>query len=117
MKFIRSLAAGLALILIAGQAEAHTTIVASNIEDGGEMSVAPEIFRFSFGDDVGLAGLDLETLAGEPIAIGFERPSAMSRDFSVPLPSLGPDVYVLKWRAIAKDGHVMRGELAFTVTG
>jgi methionine-rich copper-binding protein CopC len=23
--------------------------------------------------------------------------------------------YVLKWRAVAKDGHVMKGEVAFTI--
>ena len=117
MKFSRMFAALAALLIFASPALAHTTIVASNIEDGIELKAAPEVFEFSFGAEVGLAGLKLETLAGESVEIEFERPRQMGKDFAVPLPSLEPGSYVLKWRAVAKDGHVMRGEIDFTVTG
>ena len=117
MKFSRMFAALAVLLMFASPALAHTTIVASNIENGVELEAAPEIFEFSFGAEVGLAGLELETLAGEPVVIDFERPSQMGKDFAVPLPTLEPETYVLKWRAVAKDGHVMRGEIDFTVTG
>lgn len=117
MKFSRMFAALAALLMFASSALAHTTIVASNIEDGIELEAAPEIFEFSFGAEVGLAGLELETLAGEAVDIAFERPRQMGKDFSVPLPALEQGTYILKWRAVAKDGHVMRGEINFTVTG
>ena len=117
MKFLRIFAAAAAVLMLAAPAFAHTTIVASNIEDGAELTSAPDTFEFSFGADVGLAGLELETLAGEAVDIAFERPRQMGKDFSVPLPTLEPNAYVLKWRAVAKDGHVMRGEIDFTVTG
>ena len=117
MKFLRAALAGLAVLLTTAPALAHTTIIKSNIQPGAAMAEAPSVFEFSFGDEVGLAALELETLAGDSILIDFERPSAKDRDFSVPLPAIEPGDYVLKWRAIAKDGHVMRGEVAFSILG
>lgn len=117
MKFLRMLAAAAAFSMLYVPAFAHTTIVASNIMDGSEIRTAPDVFEFSFGADVGLAGLELETLSGEAVDIDFQRPGQMRKDFAVPLPMLEPEAYVLKWRAVAKDGHVMRGEIDFTVTG
>ena len=117
MKIVSTLLAALSAMTLAGTAFAHTTIIKSNIQAGAAKTEAPAMFEFSFVDDVGLAALDLETLSGERVDIGFERPSAKGRDFSVPLPAIGPGDYVLKWRAIAKDGHVMRGEIAFSILG
>lgn len=117
MKFLRMFAAAAVFLMLSAPAFAHTTIVTSNIEDGVSLTAAPEMFEFSFGDEVGLAGLELETLAGEAVDIAFERSRQMGKDFSVPLPPLETGRYVLKWRAVAKDGHVMRGEIDFTITG
>ena len=109
--------AAIAAILFAAPALAHTKIQAANIENGATLSGAPSAFEFSFGSAVGLAGLELETLAGEAVAISFDPPPGMQKDFSVALPPLVADAYVLKWRAVAKDGHVMKGEVSFTITG
>jgi hypothetical protein len=117
MKFIRTFVVAVGILTLSAPAFAHTTIVTSNIEDGVSLTAAPDMFEFSFGDEVGLAGLELETLAGEAVAIAFERPRQMGKDFSMPLPALETGRYVLKWRVVAKDGHVMRGEIDFTITG
>lgn len=115
MKFFRFHAVIAILLALSTPAFAHTTIVASNIENGAEMTQAPDVFEFSFGASVGLAGLELETLEGAPIDIDFERPAQMAKDFSVSLPQLDIGTYIMKWRAVAKDGHVMRGEINFTI--
>lgn len=115
MKILHVLVAFAATLWMAAPASAHTTIIASNIADGAELAASPQTFEFAFGADVGLAGLELETLAGDAVDIAFQRPSEMGRDFSVPLPDLVAGPYVLKWRAVARDGHVMRGEIDFVV--
>lgn len=118
MKFLRSLIA--TLVVLSGTAVpafAHTSIVSSNIEDGSQIEAAPASFDFSFGADIGLARMELETLDGASIEIAFDRPRDMGKSFSVPLPKLEPGSYVLKWRAVARDGHVMKGEVDFTITG
>lgn len=117
MKFLHTLTAAAMVLMLSLPALAHTTIVASNIEDGAELAPAPEIFEFSFGADVGLAGVELGSIVGDGVGIAFERPRQIGKDFSVPLPVLEAGVYVIKWRAVAKDGHVMRGEIDFTITG
>lgn len=109
--------AAIAAVLFAAPALAHTTIKTANIENGATLKEAPPAFEFSFGSAVGLAGLELETLAGAAVAINFDPPRAMQKSFTVALPPLVADTYVLKWRAVAKDGHVMKGEVSFTITG
>ena len=117
MKISRAFKALAMTILFSAPAVAHTTIVASNIEKGAELAAAPTVFEFSFGAKVGLAAIELETLSGDAVQLDFEPPRQMRKDFKVSLPHLQAGSFVLKWRAVAKDGHVMRGEIDFTVIG
>ena len=79
---IRGLAfAGLGVVLAVAPALAHTTIETANIEDGATLTDAPPAFEFSFGSAVGLAGLELETVAGEALTISFDPPLACRRIF------------------------------------
>ena len=117
MKILHILAAAPVFLMSALPASAHTMIACSNIEEGAELAAAPEAFEFSFGKEVGLASLELETSEGEAIDLSFKRPQQMNEQFSVPLPALETGSYVLKWRAVAKDGHVMQGEIDFTIAG
>ncbi len=109
--------AAMAATLFAAPALAHTAIQTANIENGATLTEAPPAFEFSFGSAVGLAALELETAAGKAVEMSFDLPRDMQKDFFVALPPLLKNVYVLKWRAVAKDGHVMKGEVSFTITG
>ena len=108
-------AAAFATLVLAGPAFAHTAIKTANIENGAVLAEAPTVFEFSFGSAIGLAGLELETIDANTAAIALEPPRGMQKDFSIDLPELAAGEYVLKWRAVAKDGHVMKGEVAFTI--
>lgn len=98
-------------------ASAHTTIVASNIEAGDTVQEMPDAFECRFGKSVRLAGVTVETLAGTPVAIDFKPVKTAGTEFTVAMPDLSNGTYVLKWRALAKDGHVMKGQIDFTVVG
>ena len=108
-------AAAFATLVRAGPAFAHTSIKTANIENGAVLAEAPTVFEFSFGGTIGLAGLELQTLGEETSGITLDAPRGMQKDFSIDLPVLAAGEYVLKWRAVAKDGHVMKGEVAFTI--
>jgi methionine-rich copper-binding protein CopC len=43
--------------------------------------------------------------------------SQSSEALSVPVPPLAPGKYVVKWRVVGDDNHVMSGALHFTIAG
>lgn len=94
---------------------AHTTISESNIESGATISEVPESLSFAFGGKVGLAAVDLKTEDGAVIALDYVAPKSMEKEFVVPLPELEPAAYTFSWRAVSTDGHVMTGDIPFTV--
>jgi methionine-rich copper-binding protein CopC len=42
-------------------------------------------------------------------------PATPSAEISIPAPKLAAGKYVLSWRAVSNDGHVMPGKVSFTV--
>ena len=54
---------------------------------------------------------------GEPIPIGESFLMSMNKRQIIPMPSLEDGHYLLSWRAIGEDGHVIKGELNFKVVG
>jgi copper resistance protein C len=95
---------------------AHTTVKASNVEDGKHYEVAPESIDITFGADVGLAAVELMDRTNKAIEIDFKKPKGMKSVHSVAIPPLEKNGYTLFWRAIAKDGHIMTGQINFTIS-
>ena len=104
-----------AVFCLALPALAHTTITTSNIESGSILAELPAALSFSFGANVGLAAVSLATTDGDEIALDYAAPKSMEKSFEVPLPVLVAADYVFSWRAVSTDGHVMTGEIDFTV--
>lgn len=109
-----------ALMLGAAPAVAHVVIESSNIEAGGVYDAIPEnpipeYLEIAFNGDVGLAELSLKTAGGETINLDYVRPKEFQAEYVIPLPSLAIGAYVVHWRALAKDGHAMRGKIEFSV--
>lgn len=99
--------------LWATPAFAHTTLSDSNIVSGSEIVSVPDTLELTFAKAVGLAAVDLEMPDGSETAL--KTPRSMDKAHSVSLPRLSPGRYSLTWRAVASDGHVMSGEITFTV--
>lgn len=94
-------------------ATAHTSLSASNIVAGSEVSQVPDSLELTFAKAVGLAEVKLTSPDGEERSL--ETAKAMEKTHSVVLPALAPGQHLLSWRAVASDGHVMSGEIPFTV--
>ncbi|GHA94023.1 hypothetical protein GCM10009069_16430 [Algimonas arctica] len=95
-------------------AHAHTVLASSNIEAGASMVAAPNTLDLTFVKSVGLAKLEL-TEAGSDTVLDLTPERTMAKTHRVDLPSLEPGNYTIQWRAVASDGHVMTGEIAFTI--
>ncbi|NWG47235.1 MAG: copper resistance protein CopC [Alphaproteobacteria bacterium] len=103
------------LILTVAGAHAHAMVERANIVEGASYTPPPEAFEVTFIHEVALAAVTIETSLGETVDIGFAPDKAVKASFRVPLPVLAPADYILSWRALAKDGHVMAGKIHFTV--
>ena len=44
-------------------------------------------------------------------------PTAPAAEISVPLPQLEPGTYVLSWKVMGDDAHIVPGQIHFTVSG
>ena len=103
------------MAIISTQALAHVSITASSIEDGATLSQAPEELTFSFGGDVRLVALTVSGPGMEDEDLSFQPDDGFAADYEAALPALGTGSFEIEWRAMAKDGHVMLGTIAFDI--
>ena len=114
MKTSRLFAFGIAAIF-AQLALAHTELTSTVPADHATVATAPANVELKFSEPVRLTALtiqqgDAEKRSLEPL------PSAASGSFAVALPAgLAAGTYVVAWRALSEDTHVVTGEFTFAV--
>ena len=111
---IARIACALVLLSCSAAAFAHAHLVKTVPADGSTLSVSPPKFVLTFAEPVKLTALSLRKDTEPAKKIG-PLPTSASAEVSVPAPQLGAGKYVLSWRVVSDDGHVMPGELSFTV--
>jgi methionine-rich copper-binding protein CopC len=108
------LAAALALMSCSALTWAHTHLVKSVPADGTRVAAAPAKFVLTFAEPAKLTTLSLQKNA-EPAKKIRPLPTSPAAQVSIPAPQLTPGTYVLSWRAVGDDGHVVPGKVTFTV--
>lgn len=108
---------GVALLLGATPAYAHTRLESSDPADGSSLATAPGTVTLTFTDDidprfatitvVGPDGTSYQT--GDVTGDGGEVRTAVS-----PLGPAGP--YEIGYRVVSGDGHPVQGKVSFTLT-
>ena len=101
-------------VLLMGNALAHTNL-SSSIPSDGSTTSAPSEIVLEFSDAVRLTSIALKGGSGDSVALG-KRPSGPAKVFRVKIEgSVTPGDYVVSWRSISSDSHVVSGEIRFTV--
>jgi methionine-rich copper-binding protein CopC len=113
MKFAR-MGYVLALMSCSALTFAHTHLVKAVPANGSTISASPPNFVLTFAEPAKLTVLSLQKDAEPAKKIG-PLPATPATEISVPAPQLIAGKYVLSWRAVSDDGHVMPGKLSFTV--
>lgn len=97
----------------------HITLEKSEPGDGSKVGSVSEIRLFFTGAPL-MRGASVrvvtsarQLMRSSPPAPDPEDPKQVFVTIDPPLP---PGTYVVQWRCIADDGHVMRGDLTFEVT-
>ncbi|WP_428098227.1 copper resistance CopC family protein [Candidatus Rariloculus sp.] len=99
-------------------AQAHTRLVESTPADAAVV-VAPAEIVLSFSEAVTLTAVSVSPESAsvgaghQDLRLPAER---TSEAFSLEAPSLEPGEYVVSWRAVGADTHVVTGEFRFTVS-
>jgi methionine-rich copper-binding protein CopC len=111
-----SLACAVALMSWSALTCAHTHLVKSVPADGSTVVAAatPAKFILTFAGPAKLTVLSLQK-DSEPAKKISPLPTAPAAEISIPAPQLSAGKYVLTWRAVGDDGHVMPGKVTFTV--
>ena len=99
----------------AHSAFAHTELAATVPADRATLAAAPETLDLEFSEPVRLTALTVQRDGAAKQSLG-PLPSGNSGKFSMPLPAgLGDGHYVVSWRAMSEDTHVISGEFMFAV--
>lgn len=113
MKFSR-MAGAVVLIGWSALALAHAHLLKAVPADGSTVTAAPPTFVLTFNEPAKLTVVSLQKDAEPAKKIG-PLPTTAAAEISIPAPQLAAGKYVLSWRAVGDDGHVMPGKVSFTV--
>jgi methionine-rich copper-binding protein CopC len=98
------------------QVLAHAMLKSSLPQNQAILSSSPKTIDLKFGHETKLTSIKLSN-SKENIPIKIDRNASASNSFSVPVPTLTPDIYKVKWATLSSDGHAMTGSFTFTVKG
>lgn len=104
-----------ALLLASTFAQAHSHLQSSKPAEGSTVSTSPAAVELNFSEAVTLTALTLQKgdEKAQPLGTLSDKPT---QKVSVNVPTLGPGKYVVSYRAVSDDNHVMNGTLHFTVS-
>jgi len=114
-------------------ANAHSPIVSSSPKNGEMLDLPPTEIVMEFKSPAKLIKIDLTKSSdkqgksllgglfggddGESMPLGTSSLMTIDKRQVIRLPSLEEGRYTLKWRAMGEDGHVIKGDLTFTIQG
>lgn len=114
-RLLRIFIAAVALSFVV--AHAHTHLESSMPADKAVLEAAPSEVMLHFSEATRLTALTIQKEGEkEQMAISV-LPKTASAAPKVPLDPLSPGKYIVNWRAVGSDNHVMNGALHFTVKG
>jgi copper transport protein len=114
VKAFIAVATTVALLALSALADAHAHLKESQPAEGSIVAAAPSNLVLKFSEDAQLTALTVQQEGGAEQKIA-PLPTAPSVQVSVPMPRLSPGKYIVSWRVVSHDNHVMAGRLRFTI--
>lgn len=106
---------GTALVAFAAQANAHAHLMESVPAEGSTVTASPPniVLKFSAAARVTALTIQKDGDAARKLA---PLPRTAAQEVTVRTPSLAPGKYVVNWRVVSDDNHMMSGKLHFIVS-
>lgn len=107
----------LAAALMAGSALAHSFLVEATPSSKDHVATSPKTIKLRFGGGVEpkYSKLTVENAEGKVLGEGSIGTPDKPRELSMDSPDLTPGKYVVRYRVLSVDGHVVEGNYEFTV--
>lgn len=102
------------LLAAATLAHAHAHLQAAAPADGSTLTAPPSRIMLHFSEAARLTAAWIQK-RGEARRKLQPLPERSAAEISVALPPLTPGHYVVSWRVLSDDGHIVPGELRFTL--
>ena len=111
---------GLALaasIFASVPATAHSFLVDATPSSKDHVAAPPKTIRLRFGGGVepAYSKLTIETPDGKVLAQGAVGKPDTPRELTLEAPDLPPARYIVRYRVLSTDGHIVEGNYEFTV--
>ena len=100
--------------LVTLQAQAHTYLSMSIPADEAVVTIAPAEIVLEFSEAVRLTAVSLREDGGAEQALE-EFPGEPGERFIVGVSDLLPGDYIVSWRAVGADTHIVSGDFRFTI--
>ena len=112
-----TLLCGLALLLGAAPAFAHTRLQSSNPADGSSLDTAPQQVSLTFNEPMQAGFATLTVVGPDSTQYQSGQVSTNGGTVTIGVSPLGPaGKYEIGYRVISEDGHPVSGSVAFTLT-
>ena len=106
----------LSLILMSASALAHSQMSKSDPADGGTAKAGLETLKLGFSQPVRVTLVKVRR-GDEATEVPTKlKASGFASSIEVGVAPRAAGKYRMEWTALAKDGHVMKGNVSFTVT-
>ncbi len=121
------------LLVLPVTANAHSPLVSSFPQDGETLDVPPTEIVMTFKTPAKLIKVNLTKSSGkqaksllgglfggddgEVVSLGTSFLMNIDERHMITLPLLQSGDYLLAWRALGEDGHVIKGDFTFTISG
>jgi methionine-rich copper-binding protein CopC len=96
---------------------AHSFLVEATPSSKDHVATPPKIVKLRFGGGVEppYSKLTIETPDGKVLAEGGVGKPETPRELSLAAPELAPGRYIVRYRVLSTDGHIVEGNYEFTV--
>jgi copper resistance protein C len=114
---VASVAAGVALVLGAAPAFAHTRLESSDPADKSSVDTAPASVSLTFNEDISAEFATMSVVGPDGTNYATGQVSAAGGQVSTAVSPLGPaGAYEIGYRVVSDDGHPVQGKVSFTLT-
>jgi methionine-rich copper-binding protein CopC len=111
---VKRLLLGSTLLALASLAHAHAHLTRSVPADASTLSTSPPNLVLTFSEAALLTAASVQKAGAAPRKL-LPLPTRAAAQVSFALPALTPGAYLVSWRALSADGHIMPGRIHFTI--